>query len=494
MPVHDPQGICHLLWGREDRYSRLLHLYDPGHLKLLSGNAGDDGFSLVVDALQGINIAVQDLRLEDDNEAAHIIAIHPDLYGALHNPGILAEGVVHRVHAADIVRQKVHQPLLQRLLQLGEAHAIVDDGIGSYHPQRAGIGYDENPLPVRQGLLGYSSGKVEHMLIVPSTDDPRLAEDGAIDLVVSSQGSSMGGHCLLSRIGPAGLEHHYGLFHGDLASLVYEPPAAFHRLQIHADDIDVLVLAHRLHDIGLIDVQFVAYGGYDAEVHDMAQTPEHPGCAHPCLGDQADVALTQGIHNTYGLHHAAVSVDDPRAVRSKQPHAIPICDLFHLQFDLLALWPQLRKPGRLDHDIAHAALAALLHYIRGHACRDQNDGHIHRLGHRADAGIGLDTMNLLCSGVDGIELTLELVADQIGEDIPAQLSGRTRSPDHRYALRIEEVMQILLLFPGGWTGPGLAQDDSGVDHSATMRIEEHGIQIHLPDAGLQVHKIRYPHQ
>ena len=42
--------------------------------------------------------------------------------------------------------------------------------------------------------------------------------------------------------------------------------------------------------VNILEVQLVADGGDDAEVHDMAQPPEHSCRAHSRLRDQADVA------------------------------------------------------------------------------------------------------------------------------------------------------------------------------------------------------------
>ena len=303
--------------------------------------------------------------------------------------------------------------------QIREPHTVVGDSISGDDPQRAGIGDDEHPLPVRQGLLGYGPGQAEHVLVVPGPDDARLAEGSAEDLIIPGQRGGMGGHSLLTCVGSTGLEDDYGLVFSYAPGHIYESAASLHRLQIHADDIDVLVLAHCFQYIGLIYVQLIADGGNDPEVHDMPQAPEHSRRAYPCLRDQADVAHGQSVHYAYGLDHAAVGVDDAGAVGAQKTHAITIGDLLHRQLYLLALIAQFSKAGRLHHNVAYPALAALLHHIRSHPCRYQDYGHIHRLRNGADAGIGLVPADLIGPGVDGIELSPELVADQIGEDIPA---------------------------------------------------------------------------
>jgi hypothetical protein len=66
----------------------------------------------------------------------------------------LAEGAVHRVHAADIIQQKLSQPILEVGLQLRKPHAVVGYGIRRDHAKRSGIGYDEHTFPIREGLLG----------------------------------------------------------------------------------------------------------------------------------------------------------------------------------------------------------------------------------------------------------------------------------------------------------------------------------------------------
>jgi len=101
--------------------------------------------------------------------------------------------------------------------------------------------------------------------------------------------------------------------------------------------------------------------------------------------------------------------------------------------------------------------------------------------------------DLIGPGIDGIELSPELVADQIGEDIPAQLSRRAGGTYDRYALGIEEVMQVEACScrRRGLRLPGRAQDDAGVDHAVAIGIKKDGIQIHLRDLGIGQHKIGY---
>lgn len=67
----------------KDEYACFLHLDDIRQSELLFRHAGDDGPAPAVNELERVHIALQHLRLQDHDEASHIVAIHPDLNGLL---------------------------------------------------------------------------------------------------------------------------------------------------------------------------------------------------------------------------------------------------------------------------------------------------------------------------------------------------------------------------------------------------------------------------
>ena len=185
-----------------------------------------------------------------------------------------------------------------------------------------------------------------------------------------------------------------------------------------------------------------------------------------------------------------MSVDYAGAVGSKQPDAVSVGDLLHLQLDLQAVLAKFCKPCGLDDDIAYSALTALLHDIRRDPCRDQDDSHINWLRHRADARICLAAADLIGTGIYGIELSSELVADQIGKDVPSQFSRCAGGTNDCNALRIEQVVQVLL-FSLRRLWSRIAQNDASINHHVALWIEEHWIEIHLRDIGIVHHEVGY---
>jgi len=151
--VHHRDGVGALLRGLVDGYPGVLHLDDVVHGELLSGDADHDRLTPVVDPPQGLDVASQDLGLEDDDEASHVLALDADLDRLLNRLGVHAEGVVYGVKTTDVLRQKVEEPLLEVVLQLREPHPLVDDGVGGDDPKRSGVSYDEDPLLLGEGLL-----------------------------------------------------------------------------------------------------------------------------------------------------------------------------------------------------------------------------------------------------------------------------------------------------------------------------------------------------
>ena len=188
-----------------------------------------------------------------------------------------------------------------------------------------------------------------------------------------------------------------------------------------------------------------------------------------------------------------MGIDDAGTVGAQQPNTVSICDLFHPQLYLLAFRTKLCKTCGLNHNVAHTALAALFNDIRRHTRRDQDDGHVNWFRHSADAWISLEALNLVCLGIDRIKHTSEVVADKIGEDVPAQFSGSPGGADDGDALRIKEVVKILF-DQSRRCRTRLAQNYAGVNRHVAVRIEEYGIQVHFSDIGILHHIVRYSHQ
>ena len=152
--------------------------------------------------------------------------------------------------------------LAERRVEIGrhghQAQAVVDASIGQEHARAARAGDDDHVLALGCGQHRQPARELQQIVQAARADDAALLQHVVVDLVVAGKRAGVGARRPRALRRSAGLQHHHRLLLRDPLGDLGEGAPVLQVLQVHGDDLGVVVLLEEGEQIVLVDIGLVA--------------------------------------------------------------------------------------------------------------------------------------------------------------------------------------------------------------------------------------------
>src|SRR4030095_10553601 len=260
--------------------------------------------------------------------------------------------------------------------------------------------------PARRAMLEHKARRLEETLHHADADDAVRLEESVRDLVRTGHCAGVRVRDLAAHAGASELVGDHGFAQGDRAARcareVMRIPESLEKQQYRPG---VGIIHQHVRDLPDAEITFIA------DRNQLGKAQAAGLCAGKqsaerasALGDYTQRAGLEALLPKHGIdreRHRALHVDDSHAVGTEEPQAARARHLHHLFLPREAVLAKLCKAGAEHRRYRHFALAALLDYVRHGPGRYHDEYMVHRIGHRAQVGIGFGAEDFAAAGIDG---------------------------------------------------------------------------------------------
>src|SRR5208282_4901090 len=211
-----------------------------------------------------------------------------------------------------------------------ELKPVVDAGVGEQHARSAGPRDNHNVLAPGRRHDRYAAGEFKHLVEPTRADDAALAQHVVVYFVVAGQRRRVRARGPRAERGAARLEHDHRLGFRYPARDLGKGAAILEVLDVHRDDLGVVILLEEGEEVVLVDVGLVAesddggdaHFGRAAEAHDR-----HPNTAALRGKRGLPLYVVGGAERGAQVFGRVVKAVD---VWPHQAHAVPASHFHHL--------------------------------------------------------------------------------------------------------------------------------------------------------------------
>ncbi len=192
-------------------------------------------------------------------------------------------------------------------------------------PGPAGVGHDGDAPAARHRLHGVEGGIVEQLGDRLDPLHAALGQQGVVHRIGAGQrtGVAADGLRSLGRSARLQAQHRLMGFPEDVADGFDESPPVGYVLQVHGDDLCLLVLGQIIEQVDFVDVGLVAEADKLAEAHlPLFGVIENRGAQRAALRDKSEVSGLGHLATERGVHRdVRIGIDDSQTVRADQRNA-----------------------------------------------------------------------------------------------------------------------------------------------------------------------------